>query len=341
MKYDDSIERSTELLRMALPIMSRQGAALHPVSYAVWYEYVAKNNAGLRRAIDEHLQHKGPLDEASTQALFSKHVAEIDPATAQQLTDGFQRVLTGMAESAAATGDQTARFGTSLSRLSAELGGDTTHGGGVIDEVLEDTRRMQDSVARLQQRLAASQREIETLRDEVRRARHESLVDSLTGLANRRAFDQRLSACLAAADADPGAAGPTLVMADIDHFKRINDTYGHGFGDQVLCAIAQVLRGTAGEGALAARTGGEEFSLLLPATGAIDAAALAENVRATVAASRVRRKGADQVLERVTISLGVSQYRRGEAAEAFIERADQALYQSKAGGRDRVTVSEL
>jgi diguanylate cyclase len=336
-KYEDSIERSTELLRMALPIMSRQGAALHPVSYAVWYEYVSKNNAALRRAIDERLERQGALDEASTQALFSQFVAEVDPATAQKLTDGFQRVLAGMAESAAAAGDQTARFGSSLSRLSAELG-DTTFGGGVIDQVLQDTQRMQASVQTLQQQLSASQQEIELLRDEVRRARHESLVDSLTGLANRRAFDQRLSSCLAAADADPDAHAPALVMADIDHFKRINDTYGHGFGDQVLCAIAQVLRSTAGEPALAARTGGEEFSLLLPAMSAEEVAALAERVRATVAASRVRRKGANEVLERVTISLGVSRYRRGETTQTFIERADQALYESKKCGRDRVTI---
>jgi diguanylate cyclase len=191
----------------------------------------------------------------------------------------------------------------------------------------------------LQQRLADSRREIDTLRDEVRRARRDSLVDSLTGLANRRAFDQRLAACLAELQADPQRQAPCVVMLDIDHFKRINDTYGHNFGDQVLRAVAQVLNQLAGHGALAARVGGEEFTLLLPSATPVQAQQVAEKLRATVAASRVKRKGADEVLERVTISLGVAPYHRGESAREFVERADQALYASKKAGRDRVTLA--
>jgi diguanylate cyclase (GGDEF)-like protein len=176
------------------------------------------------------------------------------------------------------------------------------------------------------------------LRDEVHRARHESLVDALTGLANRRAFDQRLAACLAGgmAGAD-GTARPCLVVTDIDHFKRVNDKYGHGFGDQVLKAVAQVLRAFTPESGVAARIGGEEFALLLPDT-AVDAArAIAEQVRTTIGSSRVRR-GPDELIEHITVSLGVVPCRSGESPREFLDRADAALYASKQAGRDRVTV---
>lgn len=335
MKYEVSVERSAELLRLALPMMSKQAAALHPVSYAVWYEYVAQTNPALRSAIDHALAQHGKLDEACTHALFRQHVADIDPDTGQRVADGFQRVLSSMAESAAQAGDQTARFGSSLSRLSTELGaGDNT----LVGEVLGHTRDMQASMAHLQKRLDASLNEINTLRSEVRRARHDALVDSLTGLANRRAFHERLAACLAEHAADTRLQAPCLVAGDIDHFKLINDRYGHGFGDQVLCAVGQILKSVVAEPGLAARVGGEEFILLLPAAPLSAAEQVAERVRATVAASRVRRKGGEVVGERLTISLGVTHYLAGEAVNDFVERADRALYESKSAGRDRVTV---
>jgi diguanylate cyclase len=205
---------------------------------------------------------------------------------------------------------------------------------------MSTTRDMQGAVARLQQRLSDSQKEIAMLRDEVRRARHESLIDGLTGLANRRAFDQRLATFLAAADVTlrDESRSPCLLLSDIDHFKRINDSYGHAFGDQVIRAVAQVLQRHVPAAGMAARIGGEEFALLLPPVTLDEAGELAEKVRATIAASRIRRQGDADALARVTVSLGVAPYRRGESAREFLDRADQALYASKAAGRDRVTV---
>src|SRR6202007_3259874 len=97
-----SIERSTELLRLALPWMSRQQAGLHPVSYAIWFDYVARTNPPLQAAIDEHLARAGALDEFATWALFKRHVADVDPETAQQVVDHLLRVLGGIGEAAGA-----------------------------------------------------------------------------------------------------------------------------------------------------------------------------------------------------------------------------------------------
>ena len=342
MKYTDTLERSTEYLRMALPLMSKQATALHPVSYAVWYDYVAKRTPELCHAVDGHLARHGQLDEVATETLFRQHVAEIDPQAAKQVADGFQRILSGMAVSAAEAGDQTAKYGSSLSRLNDILQADNPQHAAqtpqAVAEILQGTRAMTDAMAGLQRNLENSQREITVLREEVLRARHESLVDSLTGLANRRAFDQQLSICLAGAQISAGHSAPCLVTADIDHFKHVNDTYGHNFGDQVLRAVAQVLKACAGQDSVAARTGGEEFSILLPRAMLPDATTMAEKIRSAVSRSRIRRQGADEALAKVTVSLGVTLYRAGEEVREFLERADRALYASKTGGRDRVTV---
>lgn len=337
MKYEDSIERSAELLRRALPLMTRQAAGLHPVSYALWYDYVSEANPALRQAVDGRLQSDGQLDEASTLELFGRHVADLDAAGMQRLAENFQHVLLDMADSAAQAGDQTARFGSSLSRLSEALSIAPEGHADAVAAALADTRQMQAAMDALRDQVLSSQREISVLREEVRRSRDAALADSLTGLANRRAFDERLAACLAETQAGV-LAPPSLVMGDIDHFKRINDCYGHGFGDQVLKAVGALLKGQTPAGALAARIGGEEFALLLPATAAPQAHALAETIRQRVGAARIRRQQSDETLARVTLSLGVTRHHPGESSQAFVERADQALYASKHAGRDRVTL---
>lgn len=338
MQYPHSPERSTELLRLALPLMSRQSAALHPMSYALWYAYVAQPQSALRDDVDRHLTQSGRLDEATTADLYQRHLAPLAEAgmgPMQQLADGLQQLIGGISSQAALASDQTTHYGDALQRMAGELAQSPST---VLDELLQHTRQMQSNMAQLQQQLADSQREIEQLRHEVQRARAESLVDALTGLANRRAFDGRLDQALAEAAA--GGTPPCLLVADLDHFKRINDHFGHGFGDQVLRATAQVLRSLVPEPALAARVGGEEFAVLLPAAPLDEALALAERLRTAVAAARIRRKGHDEPLQRVTLSLGAAMWRSGESAGSLVDRADRALYSAKASGRDRVALAE-
>lgn len=362
-----SIERSAELLRQALPWMARQHAGLHPVSYAVWFDYVAQTNPPLRAAIDEQLARAGALDESATQALYERHVADVDPATAQRVVDQIQRVLGGIGDSAGAAGAHAARYSASLAQLAVALvQGNTTRGidagaapdaarngpaprmlADVVAEVIADTGTMRSQIGGLQQRLAESRREIERLRDEVRRARAESLRDALTGLSNLRAFDQALAACLAASAGSAGLApgpaaglrGPWLLVSDVDWFGRINEAYGHDFGDRVLQAVADAMRPLVPAGATLARVGGEAFALLVPELGAADTLALAENLRARIGSARIRRPDDGQA-ERVTLSVGLAAARPGEAPQALMERAGAALRQAKAAGRDRVVNAE-
>ncbi len=344
MQYHESPERSTVLLRLALPMMSRQAAALHPLSYAVWYAYVADASSPLRHDVDKHLARHGTLDEAATEALYRRHVADFDPGAATRVSDGLNQLIGGVSASAALANDQTARYGHTLEKAAASLAqasqqGQTEGSPEMLSDLISHTQQMQDSMSRLQHKLAQSQREIDGLRDEVRRAREESMADALTGLANRRAFDQRLAACLTAAELVPGLTLPCMLMADLDNFKQINDSFGHGFGDQVLRAVAQVLKTLVAEPVMSARVGGEEFAVLIPAITLDEARQLAERIRATVAASRIRRKGQEDVITRVTISLGVAEFQAGDSPTALLDRADAALYASKTGGRDRVSVS--
>jgi diguanylate cyclase len=357
MRYTDNMARSAEHLRAALPLMTKQRAALHPASYAVWYEFVSGNNPKLNQALQMQTAGGASLDEQQTWALYREHVCDLDPAMGSRLADGFSQVLDSMAASAAQAGQESARFDTSLQawveQLLIQQPGPAQ--ADVLQELLSGTREIRGALSDLQRRLDSSQNEIHELRDEVQRARGEALLDALTGLANRRAFDLQLQQCINAPVADASLA-PCLVLGDIDFFKRVNDSYGHAFGDRVLRAVAQTLKSVAAKAqapaesgltTIAARVGGEEFAMLLPSGNLQQAQHMAEAMRSNVAASRIRRgdaaKDAAQDsgtadINRVTISLGVTQMSAGESAEAFFKRADRALYASKHTGRNCVTV---
>lgn len=154
-----------------------------------------------------------------------------------------------------------------------------------------------------------------------------ALTDELTGLPNRRDVLARLDQCLAARQ--PCA----LLIVDLDHFKRINDTHGHPAGDGVLRAAAAVLREQGRAPVAMGRLGGEEFVLVLPGADLPAARALAERLRAAIESMDVRPFVPDG---HVTTSVGVTVAAPGEDASALLRRADQALYQAKAGGRNRV-----
>ena len=181
-------------------------------------------------------------------------------------------------------------------------------------------------MAALRARLADK---IEELKRIQRELRHQSRSDALTGLANRRPFAEYLGLSM---DLARRKKIPTcMLLADIDHFKSINDTYGHDVGDMVLRALAGMLRSACRARDLAARIGGEEFAVLLTATQLEDAVLVAERIRLNIGETPLLPDGG-----RVTVSIGVAMYRPNESAHAFMKRADAAMYRAKTSGRNRV-----
>jgi diguanylate cyclase (GGDEF)-like protein len=161
---------------------------------------------------------------------------------------------------------------------------------------------------------------------------HQALVDELTGLANRRRGDESLDAELARTGRLGGPVG--LILADLDNFKLVNDSYGHPTGDAVLRQFAEVLRDNVREIDVAVRWGGEEFAVILPGTDSEGAAELAERIRIALAERTIVSSDGEPI--RVTASFGVASSSRGMIAETLVEAADEALYRAKRSGKDRV-----
>jgi diguanylate cyclase len=207
----------------------------------------------------------------------------------------------------------------------------------IIQGLAGETRRMQQSNALLSERVESSHRDFAELKAQLASVQNEALIDPLTNLRNRRGFQLGVDEALAGRAG--GLSGCAILMADIDHFKKVNDAHGHLLGDKVLQTVAQVLRTSIKGRDVAARFGGEEFAILLPDTPADGAVALAEQIRKTIAQGRFRRADREETIGGVTISLGVAAYRPGESLEEWLARADRALYASKQHGRNRVTLA--
>jgi two-component system, cell cycle response regulator len=186
-----------------------------------------------------------------------------------------------------------------------------------MDELLARVRAGR-RIVELQKALLASNQRLEEL----------SRTDGLTGVANRRAFDAEL--CTRFEHAKRYARPLTLLMIDIDHFKKVNDTLGHQAGDEVLERIARVLQRATRQSDFVARFGGEEFVVLLPETPLLEGLQVAEKIRAAVAS--------EDLPARVTVSVGVATMPQPEldSPEALVAAADAALYRAKRSGRNRV-----
>lgn len=196
---------------------------------------------------------------------------------------------------------------------------------------IDENGHLTAEIRRLEAELRRSSTELARLRAELRGAVHDALTDPLTGVANRRSFDLELRAAAARAVRSPPAH---LVMADIDHCKRINDTHGHDIGDEIL--LAHVRRDT-----VVARVGGDEFGLLLPGASPHYTAGIATRLCNLLASRPLVVRAHPEVIERITVSIGVAGCHTGESSAEWYARADAALYQAKRGGRNRISIARM
>lgn len=338
MRYSQDKEKSAELLRLVLPLMARQSAAFHPLSYALWYEHVSGINPALTQVLEKKLVGDAPLTDDEVYRLHAQHIVARDVEALERLQDQLRILLAETARTAADAGAEAGQFGDALEHHKAQLADASGNEkvGDVVAELLSETVRIQAATRVLSERLEASAEQVNTLTDRLERAQTEALLDPLTGLKNRRGLERAVEQAF---PDGTGLQGTALLVADIDHFKRINDTYGHLLGDKVIRAVAQVLHSSIKGRDTSARIGGEEFAVLLPGTTLEGAKSLAEQIRGGVARGRIHRGEKDENIGSVTLSIGVAVAGPAETLEHVFARADAALYEAKRAGRNRVCVA--
>lgn len=335
---DNDHDRTIAFGERAINKIRENKNSAYPRIYELWYTYAMSHNAPLNRAVESVMKERGHLSDNDVEELYDDYLSplrfsdRIDVVGSKLMGEIEQMMqVVGLASGSAEI------FGGELKSVASSLDAGTVkveNLKGIVEQLLRSTREMEISNRILENRLRESSTEIATLQADLNAVRTESLTDPLTSLSNRKAFDAGLAAAIKQADASHETL--SLLITDIDHFKKFNDTYGHLTGDQVLRLVALAVKQNVKGADLAARYGGEEFAIVLPGTAIRAALTVAEHVRRAVMAKELVKRSTGENLGRVTISIGVAQYRRGDTSASLIERADSCLYAAKRAGRNRV-----
>ena len=204
----------------------------------------------------------------------------------------------------------------------------------IVSLLVAENERMRRDSGDLKAKLEESKRQIDTLRSNLIQAEEVVLRDPLTGVGNRRCFDVTMEKAIS--DSRDAGVPFSLVMCDIDHFKRVNDAFGHQVGDEIIKMFSRVIETSVREGDTVIRYGGEEFAIILPKAGQAAAKSIAERIRRQFESKKLTIRETNQRIGQMTASFGVAEYRAGDDAETLVQRADAKLYDAKSSGRNRV-----
>ena len=326
-----------EFAEIALGQIKALKQPAHPRNYEVWYHYATGYHPAVNQLINQLLKANGGLTQGDIDAIYerffspARQATEIDNATSRFIKQ-VDAVLNLLGQAADSSHDHV----TNLSGMNQQLGRPLPPERirGIVDILIKTAREMESSNRALETELTAAKQEINELHQHLQAVHTESLTDPLTTLANRKHFDASVTALVNEANAKGESL--SLVLADIDHFKNFNDTFGHLIGDQVLRLVALALKDNVKGRDVAARYGGEEFAVILPETSLRQATSVGENIRRAVMGKELMKRSTGENLGRITISVGVASLHRGETIASLIERADNCLYAAKRNGRNRV-----
>jgi diguanylate cyclase len=333
----DEHERTFAFAEIALGQIRALSQPASPRNFEIWYHYATGYNQALNHSINRTLQEKGALSEHELDQIYRTYITSsrigdrIDTVNERMLAE-VQQVLDTIDSAAGSATSYSQSLADANARLEAAHDGDTLRA--VIERLVKGTKEMQLSNEKLEARLSASKQEIEQLQQNLEAVRTESFTDPLTTLSNRKFFDGALAKAISATkERDEPLC---LLMSDIDHFKKFNDTYGHLTGDQVLRLVALSIKQSVKGRDVAARYGGEEFVVALPNTELQSAMTVAEQIRRAVMTKDLVKRSTGERLGRVTISIGIAVLHPTDTVQSLIERADGCLYAAKRDGRNRV-----
>ncbi|WP_027859161.1 GGDEF domain-containing protein [Marinobacterium jannaschii] len=335
MNFAENNSQAAEYLRQAVPLMVKHNIAPNPLNYALWYTYVSKRIPQLNSELDKTLKTYGTCPNRLSEELFREHLIRQEFDDTEKFQSNLVGIINDLHKHTEVTAENTRDYGDALAEgIEALQGEGQLPLESVLRSLASKTAEIGRSTLQFQQKINDAQAEIQQLKQELQRSRQDARIDPLTGLFNRRVFDSEITPLLDA------AVPLSLVIVDIDHFKRFNDDYGHLMGDKVLQYVGKLLRDSCSEPNLPVRFGGEEFAILLQKATVAEAAEVAESLRQKIQAIRIKQKKSGDVISSITASFGIAEIKPQESRDQLIERADKALYQAKENGRNQVVIAD-
>lgn len=323
--FSHSAQESKEFARLALAFIEANRIEQTPLNYAVAYSFIAGEPGDLQKALTAMLAN-GSIDNGALNELYDAHLCRHNRGELGRVRDQVSHLLTTTLDQLSSVEGDLGEYGRSLQTFTASLGESL--------EITDISEVFQNIIAEVLLKIESEQR----LTDDLDRAQQAASRDALTGLNNRGHFDHELDTGI---EQTHEASEPlALLLLDIDHFKSVNDTWGHQAGDDVIRAVAEKIQHCIKGRDIAARYGGEEFAVILPGTRLENALTVAEQIRAAVETAGYGASLLDTPDHAITISVGAAGIHPEEVSGSLIRRTDAALYCAKESGRNQVC-SEL
>lgn len=340
MQFEEDLGRINDIAARAWARLKKDNVPPSPRNFEVWYIYYANEHMALKEEVNGLIDKKGTLDIADLQVLHGKYLADNrHDQLFQKAGDHLHDTIADVSGVMDNIRETTSRYSQTLDGVSDKLGTASSKEemAAVLKDVMSDTQKMIEHNKQLEEHLDQSARVMNELKRDLDQVRREAMTDGLTGLTNRKSFDERIVQTAAQCEIESKIF--TLLLLDIDHFKTFNDNFGHQVGDQVLRLVAKTLTDGVKGRDTAARYGGEEFAIILPETTIEGGKKVAESLRKAIADKEVVNRTTGEQLGRITISIGVAEYFSSETTSDLIDRADAALYTAKHNGRNQVATA--
>ncbi|MES0808774.1 GGDEF domain-containing protein [Roseibium sp. SCPC15] len=337
MADEDDHKRTIKYGESAISYIKKNTLPAYPRSYELWYTYSAGYNQGLNRAVNDSVKQNGRI---STDEMLTLYGRFLSPTRLGDRLDEVgtkvSREVEELVDSIKLCTDATSDYGAALEQAGEKIKSvaDPEKLQMYVTHLVKSTQNAVTSNRKLESQLLESKKHIESLQSALEAIRYESLTDELTTLNNRKHFENSIEK-ITDQSSDSGR-GFALLMTDIDHFKKFNDTYGHQTGDQVLRLVALAVKQNIKAQDIACRYGGEEFAIILPHTDLEEAKKIGESIRTAVMSKELVKRSTGENLGRVTISVGIACYQKMDTAHSILSRADEALYSAKNAGRNLV-----
>jgi diguanylate cyclase len=315
--------------------------AADPQSLELWYTYASATHPILNEYVDKILAQRSTVTTAEAEDIYRRfilpsRVASRLEAAGNKIRDEIDQIVAMIEAAIGATNNYQQELSESNRKLERPIERETLRI--IVESLIYSTKEMEQENTSLNLSLRLSRKQIEDMQDDLLSLRFENLTDPLTQVSNRKHFDESLQRL--ASESAQTRAPFCLILVDVDDFKMFNDRHGHQTGDVVLRLIATELKRTVKGQDIVARYGGEEFAIILPETNLPSALRVAERIRTTIMAKELRRRKTGESLGRITISLGLAQFRDNESVNDLVERADQCLYAAKRQGRNCVVAED-
>ncbi|SEQ11235.1 diguanylate cyclase [Amphritea atlantica] len=332
---DDSYDQAAINLRLALSVLGEHRLPSSPVNFRLAYDLIDGRSHSLNDQFKAVLASEHTDLNEALWDLYRKFYIQ-DEEALELIRAELQGILTGVVnECGFARGELLAysgRLNILADLMNADANSELTLT--AVKDAIKDAQEVAETQQQLGSQLTDVLKEVREIRKVINEVREESHIDPLTGVSNRRAFDFALDHQID--EATDQSEPLSLLLCDIDNFKKFNDDYGHLVGDKVLQFVAKQLKRSIKGRDFVCRFGGEEFAIILPQTPLKSAVIVADQLRLAISKSRLKRANSDEVYGHVTLSFGVAELRPDEARNDLIDRADRGLYQAKKNGRNRV-----